>query len=275
MSLEVAALAAEHEGELRSLLCAEPLRNLRLLDALNDAAERRSQRYGVFSAGRMVAAALVEPFSRRLLPSACAAEHARALGASLAGAIELRSSLGDRVAVEAIAAAWGLSKPRRLFPHRLFTAWADTMGPYLTRALRVANDADCRGLIAMGSAELAEVFESAALERELQTLHAQVQDRVRRQRTWVLELEGKVVTKIDLAARTRFGVELEGLYTAPEHRSRGFATLALGQLSRDLLSSTPRVVLRIANAPNPLLAVARKVGYVSAPVQQLLAVLSR
>ena len=275
MSLEVAPLAAEHEGELRTLLCAEPLRNLRLLDTLNDAADRRSHRYGVFSAGRLVAAAIVEPVSGRVLPSACAAEHARALGASFAPTIELRSSLGDRAAVEAIAAAWGPSKPRRLFPHRLFAAWADTMGPYLTRALRVANEADCRGLIAMGTAELAEVFDRPALEHELQSVHAQVQDRVRRQRTWVLEQEGKVVTKIDLAARTRFGVELEGLYTPPEHRSRGFATLALGQLSRDLLSSTPRVALRIANTPNALLAVARKVGYVSAPVEQLLAVLSQ
>ncbi len=272
MSLEVRELSAEHDAALRHLLSAEALRNLRLLDAWEDTSMGPSRHYGLFSGQRLLAAMLVEPSSGRVLPSACAPDHARALGTGLAGTVALRSSLGDRLAVEALVDVLCPSKARQLVAHRLFTVSPDNLGPFITRALRLANEDDGRRLVQMNAAELAESFDEDPPTEGAEVLEARVLQRIRRRRTWVFELEGNLTTKVEVGAHTRFGAELEGVYTMPEYRFRGCATLALGQLSRHLLSSTPHLTLRIADSANALLAVARKVGYVGGPVQQLLAI---
>src|SRR5215472_16193798 len=205
MSLEVKELGAEHDAALRNLLSVEALRNLRLLDAWEEASMEPSRHYGLFSAQRLLAAALVEPSSGRIWPSACAPHHARALGTSLAGTVVLRSSLGDRPAVEALVDTLRPSKPR-LIAHRLFTASPDNLGPFTSRALRLANEDDGPRLVQMNAAELAESFDGPPAERA-EVLEARVLHRIRRRRTWVLELEGSLATKVDLGAQTRLGAE--------------------------------------------------------------------
>ena len=74
---------------------------------------------------------------------------------------------------------------------------------------------------------------------------ARVLQRIRGKRTYVLEEDGALVFKIDVGSRSKHGAELEGLYTAPDERRRGHATLSLGQISRHLLSSLPRLTLRV------------------------------
>ena len=273
MSHEVIELGDEHDAALRALLSPEPLRNLQLLGAWDERGRRpppAPRLYGLFSARRLLAAALVDPSCGRVVPSACKPDDARALGAGLAGKISFQSSFGDQPAVEGLVDALCPLNSPRLLAHRLFTASADNLGPFITPALRLAEEDDWAGLVEMTAAELAESFERDPLREKADAFRAQVLDRIRRQRTWILELEGRLATKLEVAARSQFGAELEGLYTLPEHRFRGCATLALGQLSRHLLSSTPRLTLRIAEPATGLLAVAQKVGYVSVPVQQLL-----
>jgi len=62
---------------------------------------------------------------------------------------------------------------------------------------------------------------------------------------------------------------LEGIYTIPDERRRGHATLSLGQISRHLLSSLPRLTLRVDDLDPGLAGVARKVGYVAGRAQRL------
>jgi len=185
--------------------------------------------------------------------------------------VVLRSSLGDRPAVEALIDTLCPSKPR-LIAHRLFTASPDNLGPFTTRALRLATEDDGPSLVQMSAAELAESFDGDPPADGAEVLEARVLHRIRRGRTWVLELGGRPTTKVEVGAQTHFGAELEGVYTVREHRFCGCATLALGQLSRNLLSSTPHLTLRVADSADGLLAVARKVGYVGGSVQQLLAI---
>src|SRR5215813_14147206 len=77
MSLEVRELGTEHDAALRGLLSVDALRNLRLLDAWEETSMGPSRHYGLFSAQSLLAAALVEPSSGRIWPSACAPHHAR------------------------------------------------------------------------------------------------------------------------------------------------------------------------------------------------------
>ena len=50
---------------------------------------------------------------------------------------------------------------------------------------------------------------------------------------------------MDIGSRSQHGAELEGLYTVPDERRKGHATLCLGQICRHLLSSLPRLTLRV------------------------------
>jgi predicted GNAT family acetyltransferase len=85
----------------------------------------------------------------------------------------------------------------------------------------------------------------------------------------VLEVQGELVFTVDVGPRSAFGAELEGPYTAPDHRRRGYATLSLGQVSRQLLASLPRLTLRFDEGDAPGKGVAQKVGYVAAKAQKL------
>ncbi|HSP79746.1 MAG TPA: DUF4081 domain-containing protein, partial [Myxococcaceae bacterium] len=83
------------------------------------------------------------------------------------------------------------------------------------------------------------------------------------------EEEGELVFKVDIGSRSQYGAELEGLYTAPSQRGRGHCLLCLGQISRHLLSSLPRLVLRVDEKNESLARIARKVGYLAGRTQRL------
>jgi predicted GNAT family acetyltransferase len=272
MSTEVKQLGSEHESSLGALLSSEPIRNLHPLAVLEEVGISpgpASSFYGCFRSRQLVAAALIRPSLGLVVPASCTAADALALGTVLAGKIALRSCFGDKAAVEALVSALCPSKPRLSMPHRLFTASADYLGPFVTPALRLANEHDFSELISMTAAEDEEVFERNP-KPEHRALQAQVLERIQGQRTWVLEHDGRLVLKVDVVAQSRFGAELQGLFTLRDDRFLGFATLALGQLSRHMLSSLPHLALRIADSADSLLAVARKVGYVNGQTEQLL-----
>jgi RimJ/RimL family protein N-acetyltransferase len=273
MSSEVKQLGPEQASALRTLLARQPCRNLHLLAALDERGHWQAPStlfYGYFSSGELRAAALVQPSSGRVVPAASEAADAMALALGLAGETPLRSCLGDRHAVEALTRNLCPSVPRLVQPHRLFTVSPDYLGPFVTPALRPAKEGDLPRLVELAAAESKEVFARDPLPATADQLRVEVFDRIRAQRTWVLEMEGRLVLKADVAARSRFGAEVQGVFTEPESRSRGYATVALGQLTRQLLSALPRVTLRIADSAHSLLAVARKVGYAIAQVEQLL-----
>jgi hypothetical protein len=273
MSSEVKQLGLEQGSALGALLARHPCRNLPLLAALDERGlwqEPSSFFYGYFSSGELRAAALVQPSSGTVVPGACEAGDAMALALGLAGKIPFRSCLGDRHAVEALARNLCSSVPRCARPHRLFTVSADNLGPFVTPSLRLAKEGDLPEILEMASAEIKEACGRDPFLGSAERLRADVFDRIRAQRTWVLELQGRLVLKLDVVARSRFGAEVRGVFTAPENRLRGYATVALGQLSRNLLSSLPRLTLRIAESADSLLAVAKKVGYATAQVEQLL-----
>ena len=273
MSSEVKQLGPEQASALGALLARQPCRNLHLLAALDEQGHWQVPStlfYGYFSSGELRAAVLVQPSSGRVVPGACEAADAMALALGLSGIAPLRSCLGDRHAVEALSRNLCSSVPRWVQPHRLFTVSPDYLGPFVTPALRLAKEGDLPRLVQLAAAENKEVLARDPLPASAEQLRADVFDRIRAQRTWVLEMEGRLVFKADVAARSRFGAEVQGVFTAPESRSRGYATVALGQLSRQLLSALPRVTLRIAESGHSLLAVAKKVGYATVRVGQLL-----
>jgi hypothetical protein len=274
MSAEVKQLGPEHASSLRALLSRDPLRNLHPLSALeemNASAAHGSLLFGYFSAAQLRAAALVRGSLGLVVPATCGPSEAFSLGAGLVKLVSLRCCFGDREVIEPLLRGLSPVPARLVRAHRLFTASADNLGPFVTSSLRLATERDVPTVLSLSRLEIEEISDEAPLRLESDAFEADVLGRLRAQRTWVLEVDDRVVVKIDMVARSSFGAELQGLFTSPPDRFRGYATLALGQLSRYLLSSLPRLTLRIADSADSLLAVAKKVGYVSAPTEQLIA----
>ncbi len=153
---------------------------------------------------------------------------------------------------------------------RLFSVSADDLGPFTNPTLRLATESDFDQLVPIAAAAAKEMVERDPLVEDPDAFRARVKMRIATNRTYVLEgSHRELVFKIDIGSRSSHGAELEGLYTVPAARRLGHATLSLGQISRHLLSSLPRLTLRVDDNDSFLAGLARKVGFLAGRAQRL------
>jgi len=104
--------------------------------------------------------------------------------------------------------------------------------------LRLATLADI-DLVAPVHAQMA--FEESGinpLQRDPEGFRARVARRIELGRVWVLIEEGRLIFKADIQADTPEQLYLEGIYTDPNTRGKGYGVRCLSQLSRMLLEKT-------------------------------------
>lgn len=250
---------------LLELLAADPIHNLFLLGTLEEhgvgGAEAGHAFYGLPAAGAPQAVVLVSR-TGLWVPSGTDPKLARELGTALRQ-LPLLSSIGERAAVDALWISHGgpARRPRLARLQRLMALTPDDMGPWIAPQLRPAAPAD-----------LPHVIEASALmQRDDLGIdprgidpaghERRCQERIAAGRTWVLFEGGQLVFKVDVGARSRFGAQLEGVYTAPGARKQGVATKGLGQLCRTLLSALPRLTLHADATNEAALGLYRKLGF--------------
>ncbi len=273
----VELLGPKHLDELKALLGREPVHNLYLLGLLEEfGVVPRPGRavfslHGRFVDGVLTAVVFVGGEGGMVVPSASPANAISDIAKTLAGKLKLGAMVGEKGCVDALVQQLApTEKPRLAHTQRLFSCSADDLGPFTNPTLRPAAETDLEQLVALSAAWVKETLDRDPLEEDPEGFTARVKQRVKGKRTYVLEHSGKLILKIDVGSRSPYGAELEGLYTAPDQRRRGHATLSLGQISRHLLSSLPRLTLRVDDADPGLAGVARKVGYVAGRAQRLL-----
>jgi GNAT superfamily N-acetyltransferase len=274
MSPTVESLGPVHVSALRALLRRDLPHNLYLLGLVEEfgvvcGPDRAPFRYvGRFTeAGELAAALFVGGEGGLVVPSASALSDVADIGRSLKGTVRLGACMGERALVDALVLQLG-SPPRFSRSQKLFSVSADDLGPFTNPNLRQATAADLPQLVPLAAAGVAEVLERDPLAEDPEGFAARVRQRATSGRTYVLELEGRLVFKVDVGSRSQHGADLEGAYTLPEARRRGHATLCLGQISRFLLSSLPRLTLRVDEA-SPFGEIARRVGYLPGRPQRL------
>ena len=269
MTATVAPLGPWDVSPLRALLSRDPPSNLYLLGLLEEfgiaAPPGRAQFaiHGHFRGGELTAAVFVGGDGGLMVPSASDERDIAAIAEALASTVRLRAAVGERVAVDALVRRLCPAKPRLARAQRIFHVSADDLGPFTNPALRLATEADLDQLLQLAAGAVREIMEVDPLRQDPEGFRARVLQRIRGRRTYVLEEKRRLVFKIDVGSRSQAGAELEGLYTHPGERRRGHATLSLGQISRHLLSSLPRLALRVDEKDPSLAGVARKVGYVA------------
>lgn len=276
MSVSLEPLGAADAPALRAFLLRDARQHLYLLGLLEEfgtTADRAGQAphtfWGRLEGGALTAVLFVGGDGGLLVPSASDPSHLTALARPLADSVRMRACLGERSAVDALVRLLGGGTPRLSLAQRLYTVSADDMGPFTNPRLRLARDEDLARLVPLAAGDVEERLGHRPLEEDPDGFTARVRLRVRAGRTYVLEEEGELVFKVDVGCRSQWGAELEGVHTHPAHRRKGHALLSLGQISRHLLSSLPRLALRLNEGDERAATLARRVGYVSGPQQRL------
>jgi hypothetical protein len=278
MPVTVEQLGSQHTDALRGLLSKDPIHNLYLLGLFEEfgvvprPGRTRFGFYGRFDGKALTAAVFVGGDGGLVVPSASDAASIGVIADALASTVKLRATVGEKPAVDALVRSLCTGRPRLSRTQKLFSVSADDLGPFTNPTLRLAREEDVPRLLPLAQGAVRELMERDPLSEDRAGYEARVAQRVRGRRTYVLEERGELVFKVDVGCRSQHGAELEGLYTVPAERRKGHATLCLGQISRHLLSSLPRLTLRVEEKDESLARMARKVGYLAGRTQRLVLV---
>jgi hypothetical protein len=278
MPVTVEQLGLQHTDALRALLARDPVHNLYLLGLFEEfgvvprPGRTRFAFYGRFDGTALTAALFVGGTGGLVVPSASDAASIGIIADALASTVKLRAAVGEKPAVDALVRSLCTGRPRLSRTQRLFSVSADDLGPFTNPTLRLAREEDVPRLLPLARSAVREAMERDPVAEDAAGYEARVAQRVRGRRTYVLEEGGAFVFKVDIGCRSQHGAELEGMYTLPSERRKGHATLCLGQISRHLLSSLPRLTLRVDEKDESSARMARKVGYLAGRTQRLVLV---
>jgi uncharacterized protein len=279
MASIVEPLAPKHLESLKALLAREPSHNLYLLGLLEEfgivPAPGRAPFafWGRFLGGELTAAVFVGGSGGMIVPSSNLPNAIGDIAKTLNGKVKLGAAVGEKGCIDVLLQnLCPTVRPKISRAQRLFSVSADDLGPFTNPTLRLGVEADVEQLVPLAAEAVKEIMNRDPLVEDPEGFPARVRQRVRSKRTYVLEEKGRIIFKIDVGSRSQFGAELEGLFTVPDERRRGHATLSLGQISRHLLSSLPRLTLRVDDLDPALAGVARKVGYLAGRAQRLVVI---
>ena len=275
MTVSVETLGPTHLAALKGLLSKDSAHNMYLLGLLEEFGVLSQPGPGTFSFwgrfadGVLTAALFVGGTGGLVVPSASSVDDISEIARHLRDQVQLRSCLGERALVDALALH--LAGPVTFSKlTTLYSVSADDLGPFTNPLLRLAQEKDLEPLVELAAGYIRESHKRDPLQEDAAGFRARVAQRIAAQRTYVLEEKGALILKLDVGARSQFGAELHGLYTTPTARKAGNATLCLGQISRFLMSSLPRLTLRVDDSNPAFAKIARKVGYVAKRPQKLI-----
>lgn len=131
--------------------------------------------------------------------------------------------------------------------------------PRFSDVARYAEPGDHGGLTRLHQGFQLEIF--GAMDEAEEALGEMAADRVADHGIALVELEGEVVAKAEVMARTGRAALIGGVYTEPSCRGRGFATACMSLLCEGILKRGETACLNVALDNVPALRVYRSIGF--------------
>jgi len=263
-SLTVQALAPEQEAEVLAFLAARPLHTVIMASLIRDNGLVSPLNRGTFhacrdAAGSLEGVALIGHVT--MLETNSDAE--LQLFAQLAQQHQLAHViLGEQSTLSRFWDSYGRAgQAPRLMCRELMLElrWPVEVLEAVDLRLATIDDLD---IIAPVHAQMA--FEECGvnpMEKDPIGFRQRVARRIELGRVWVWIEQGKLIFKADVQSETLVQIYLEGIYTNPDERGKGYASRCLSQLSRMLLANA-RSLCVMVNEQNPKAAsFYRKAGY--------------
>ena len=164
--------------------------------------------------------------------------------AELAVRARPRMLIGDEQAVSELwaAAEAELPVPREDRPGQPVYVLEEPPPPG-NSGLRPAALGDLELLVRTSAAAYVEEAGIDAYARDPALFEWRTRTQIEEQRSWLWEVDGKILFKAEASAWTRHAVQLQQVWVEPELRGRGYAKHGLADLCRFLLETTPAVCL--------------------------------
>jgi len=274
MALPIQELGPPHGEALKAFLAQDMVPNLFLLGVLEEFGLAPKpgappfRFYGRIGATGKLSAVLFVGGEGGLWVPVGSPEDTLAIISTVHQLPPVRSAVGQRPAVDALVTRLCRPQPRIFRAQKLMAVSADDLGPFTNPTLRLARRSEVSAVVPLAAGAVEALTGKNPLELDAAGFEHRVARRIEAKRTYVLEVGSRLVFKVDLGSRSEYGAELEGLYTLPECRNQGHATLSLGQICRHLLSSLPRLTLRV-DEDSQLERISHKVGFLSRRAMRL------
>jgi len=150
-------------------------------------------------------------------------------------------------------------KPRGLEEQEYMVLTPERFRPRPGSDARFAEPGDLERLIELNRGFQLEYFgELTAAEEELGKM-ADV--RMRDSGIAVVVVDGEIVSKAEIMVRTSKAALIGGVFTAPEHRGKGFSFACMSLLCEGILAGIGMACLNVANENGPAQRVYRGIGF--------------
>lgn len=175
----------------------------------------------------------------------------------------LRSFVGPKKSVDGL---WNRVKhwhrpPVLVRDHQpIYALWPQGLAAFEDVAVRLART-DETDLVAEHSARMivGELGYDPRVQRS--TFLAGIRRAIEQRSWWVWIVENELRFQCNVGAHTPVTAQIQGVWTPPAVRRRGYATLGLANISRRLLAENPTVSLYVNDFNTEALALYDRIGY--------------
>jgi hypothetical protein len=267
--LETRLLGRSDEGRVLEFLDRHPAKDVFIASrVLNDGVLRApgwSPLWGAFSSSAELRGVLhVGP---NVVPAIDDAPACEALAAAASGSVATRMLVGERRSVEHL---WGLigrsyPAPREIRVRQyVYSLELDELvqpGGRRRGRARLATPADEERVLRLSAAMYTEEMGENPLARDPTGYRRRVQILTARGWTYVYEIGGDLLFKMDIGCASRRSAQIQGVYVPPELRGRGVGTMAMSACCALAFERQPALSLYVNDFNAPAVALYERIGF--------------
>jgi RimJ/RimL family protein N-acetyltransferase len=242
-TLRVTRLGPAHAGRLSELIDREPVTNVYLRSELRLGFEVGDW-WGAFEDDELTAVVLGWSLVVPYIPDL---EAAPPLAQALAAGAQPRMVVGHRPSVMALHNAFRPQRPARELrdPQPLLILDRGDLCGTPAPDVRLSTRDDLEALILAAARMHREEMGIDPLAVDAPAWRTRMISLIERRWSWIWMRDGEILFKAELSAWTPDVVQIQGVYTAPQHRGRGIARAGLAAVCEHVFAEVPRCSLYV------------------------------